>query len=393
MESALPLIEEWIQRDTRHRTLAMELSKWLAAVALKHGESGSGASSSASGGGGSNTTAAANAAAPTEPMSPSKAAAAVAAASPQRGDPLSRMIGEAESMLNTFGAGRGGGVGVSGGGSSSAAGKGSGLVGGIAPTPPVAKGVPEPTKPIKESGGGGSGGGGGGGQGREVQPQVDDKQKREQFLALQTASHHRARMEKVLSAKDVTAALLHLGRAAEAVEEYLNAAGSMQKGEEARELFDSIIAAIPHKATLSAALEKTLERIMIKSEAAEERGEHDEVPSPTAAVAPLLAGKVAVLIGGDVREDRRDALKSQLGVAELRWIKSTPTNPATKFDAEIKRADVGLVLLAIRWVRHNTAYAVADACTKFKKPLVRLPGGLGSNAVAHEILDQVKGKL
>lgn len=382
MESALPLIEEWIQSDPRHRNLAMELSKWLAGVAHKHGESGVGTLGVVS--------AASQIQVPAVPMSPSKAAAVIAAASPRKGDPISRMIGEAESILTTLSSGPVVGKGSTGSSGVESA-KASGLVGGIAPTPPVAKGVPEPVRPIKPSKE--NGGGGGSGGGREVQPQIDDKQRHEQFLALQTANHHRARMEKVLSAKDVTAALLHLGRAAEAVEQYLNAGGSMQKGEEARELFDSIIAAIPHKATLSASLEKTLERIMIKSEAAEERGERDEIPSPTAAVAPLLAGKVVVLIGGDVREDRREALKTELGVAELRWIKSTPTNPATKFDAEIKRADVGLVLVAIRWVRHNTAYAVADACTKFKKPLVRLPGGLGSNAVAHEILDQVKGKL
>jgi len=386
METALPLIEEWIQRDPRHRTMAVELSKWLAAVAIKPGESGhlgpdmSGSSTSSP-------------VAPLVPMSPSRAAAVIAAANPQKSDPISRMIGEAESLLTTFGPVRT----SSSTGSGLESGKASGLVGGIAPTPPVAKGVPEPVKPIKpnkESGGsGGNGGGGGGVQDREMQPRLDDKQRHEQFLALQTANHHRARMEKVLNGKDVAAALLHLGRAAEAVEQYLNEGGSMQKGEEARELFDTLIASIPHKATLSAALEKTLERIMIKSEAAEERGEQEEVPSPTAAVAPLLAGKIAVLVGGDIRDDRRAALQKDLGLAELRWIKSTPTNPATKFDADIKRADVGLVLVAIRWVRHNTAYAVADACGKFKKPLVRLPGGLGSNAVAHEILDQVKGKL
>ena len=100
-----------------------------------------------------------------------------------------------------------------------------------------------------------------------------------------------------------------------------------------------------------------------------------------------------MLIGGDLREARRSALQADLGLRELRWIRSTPTNPATKFEADIKRGEVDLVLVAIRWVRHATAWAAVAAATKHKKPLVRLPGGLGSNAVGHEVLEQVAGKL
>jgi hypothetical protein len=156
----------------------------------------------------------------------------------------------------------------------------------------------------------------------------------------------------------------------------------------------SIVESITPRITLPVAVERTITRIFESLDAQEESSDGSPAsPNPAAVAQPLLRGKTAVLIGGDVRESRRTALVRDLGLAELRWIRSTPTKPATKFDADVKRSDVDLVLVAIRWVRHGTSDAAAAAATKFNKPLVRLPGGLGSNAVAHEILEQAKSRL
>jgi len=358
------MVERWIQADPRNRELALELSRYLAQLATR----GTVAQPPAA------LPSAFSTPSPVRPalaLSPSKAAAAAAA---PRNDPIDRMIGEAQVMLNgPIGGGIGGPM--------------SGLVGGLSPAPAIAPGVsvpfdPPPPPPAVASA-----------PAIIIPSTPDERAARAQFLALQKAQHHRVQIDKCIAAKDVNSAILHIGRAAAAFEAFIQAGGRVRTGDEARDSFDYVVASIPAKAVLPVAVEQTLERVIARMDVAEESEDLPGMPPhPAAAVAPLLAGKVAVLIGGDVREDRKRALQTELGLGELRWIKSTPTNPATKFGSDIKRADVSLVLLAIRWVRHNTGYAVADACTKFKKPLVRLPGGLGSNAVAHEILEQYRAK-
>ncbi|MBS0195762.1 MAG: hypothetical protein JSR77_03295 [Planctomycetes bacterium] len=208
-------------------------------------------------------------------------------------------------------------------------------------------------------------------------------------LAMQKAHYHRSQLDKCLAAKDDNAAALHVARIAEALDEYLKDGGDPAEGD-AEEVLNYAMSVLPKKASLSVATERLIEAVSRAFDESDER--HDADPKGTndvrAAAAALLNGRIAVLIGGDVREDRRRALEQELGLRELRWLRSTPTNPALKFEADLKRADVDLVLLAIRWVRHATGYAVADACTRAKKPIVRLTGGLGTNSVASAVMSQ-----
>jgi hypothetical protein len=206
-------------------------------------------------------------------------------------------------------------------------------------------------------------------------------------IAVQKAGFHRLQMVKCLAAKDQTAAVLHAGRVITSLDVWVEDDGDAADPR-IRNLVTETISALPGRHSLSAEAERALSRLSRRMDETDEDGDEQPQDDVRAAAARLLRGRIAVLVGGEVREDRRAALERELGLRELRWLRSTPTNPAMKFEADLKRPDVGLVLLAIRWVRHATGYAVADTCVKARKPLVRLPGGLGTNSVAAEILSQ-----
>ena len=109
-------------------------------------------------------------------------------------------------------------------------------------------------------------------------------------------------------------------------------------------------------------------------------------------VAKLLKKKSIVIIGGDRRPHAHDALKSALGVEEVIWIETREHESIEPFETYIARADVAVVILAIRWSSH--AYGDVRAfCDKHDKPLVRLPGGYNPNQVAHQIMDQCGERL
>jgi hypothetical protein len=108
--------------------------------------------------------------------------------------------------------------------------------------------------------------------------------------------------------------------------------------------------------------------------------------------ARLLRGRSVVLIGGIRRREAQESLRRALGLSELIWIETKEHQSIDSFEAMIARADVALVLLAIRWSSH----AFGDVrlfCDRHNKPLVRLPGGYSPNQVAAQILAQCSGKL
>ncbi len=116
-------------------------------------------------------------------------------------------------------------------------------------------------------------------------------------------------------------------------------------------------------------------------------------PSPEVAeAARLLGGRSVVLIGGSRRREAQESLRSALGLLELIWIETKEHQAVATFEPLIARAEVAVVLLAIRWSSH----AFGDVrlfCDRYNKPLVRLPGGYSLNQVVAQILSQCSGKL
>ena len=117
------------------------------------------------------------------------------------------------------------------------------------------------------------------------------------------------------------------------------------------------------------------------------------VPSPEVKeAARLLGGRSVVLIGGSRRREAQESLRSALGLLELIWIETKEHQAVATFEPLIARAEVAVVLLAIRWSSHAFG-DVRQFCDRYNKPLVRLPGGYSLNQVVAQILSQCSGKL
>lgn len=109
-------------------------------------------------------------------------------------------------------------------------------------------------------------------------------------------------------------------------------------------------------------------------------------------VARLLRGRKLVLIGGDSRPARKEALEKAFDLSELTWVETTPGQSVNSFAPVVARPDVAAVVLAIRWASHSYG-EVRQFCDKYDKPLVWLPGGYNPNQMAAHILGQCSHRL
>jgi hypothetical protein len=117
-----------------------------------------------------------------------------------------------------------------------------------------------------------------------------------------------------------------------------------------------------------------------------------EVSPHVAEVAEMLAGKAAIIIGGDRRPHAAEALERAFKLSELIWIDTRAHESVSGFEPYVARPEVAMVLLAIRWSSHSYG-EVQDFCRTYGKPLVRLPGGYNPNQVAAQIHDQCSSRL
>ena len=131
----------------------------------------------------------------------------------------------------------------------------------------------------------------------------------------------------------------------------------------------------------------------------EEDEPEDDGPDDRARLSPeverlrtVLAGKRVVLIGGDERPARRDAIVKAFELSELQWVATKSGGSREFIQSAVSRDDVAVVLLLIRWASHGYG-DYCEVCRRFGKPFVRLPGGYGANAIASECIRQVGKQL
>jgi hypothetical protein len=109
-------------------------------------------------------------------------------------------------------------------------------------------------------------------------------------------------------------------------------------------------------------------------------------------VARLLGRTAVLLIGGERRPHAEEALKTAFDLKDLIWVSTREHESLEVFKPHIVRADVLVVLLAIRWSSHSYG-AVRSFCEKENKLLVRLTAGYNPNQVASQILAQCGERL
>lgn len=118
----------------------------------------------------------------------------------------------------------------------------------------------------------------------------------------------------------------------------------------------------------------------------------EEPSAEVRAVAELLRGRRAVMIGGVERTAARFAIERAFGLDELNWVSTRPHESVTVFEPAVARPEVAVVMLAIRWASHSYG-DVKEYCEKYGKPMVYLTGGYNPNQIAHQILAQVGDRL
>ena len=183
-------------------------------------------------------------------------------------------------------------------------------------------------------------------------------------------------------------------RVLELLEEVV-AAGMPASNAEVRELLLPVLDTLPHDQEPGPNAERVFAavneyRATRPAPAAEAHA--DEPSAEVRAVAELLRGRQAVMIGGVERIAAREAIERAFGLSGLNWVSTRPHESVTIFEPAVARPDVGVVLLAIRWASHSYG-DVKGYCEKYGKPMVYLTGGYNPNQIAHQILAQVGDRL
>lgn len=164
---------------------------------------------------------------------------------------------------------------------------------------------------------------------------------------------------------------------------------------ELRELLIDHVEQLPEMASMSPAFQLTMREIDKYLATAPSRDEEDDSAASDplfSEVAEMLAGKAAIIIGGERRPHAAEAIERAFLLSELIWIDTRAHESTAGFEPYVARPEVAMVLLAIRWSSHSYG-EVQDFCRQYGKPLVRLPGGYNPRQIAAQILDQCSNRL
>jgi hypothetical protein len=172
-------------------------------------------------------------------------------------------------------------------------------------------------------------------------------------------------------------------------------AGVPPSNRELRDLLLPVIDEVPARDEYTESFRRVLreiDRFLANRDAPSRLPSSHEPSAEVRETARLLASKSIVLIGGNRRREAQESLKRVLGLKDFIWIETKEHQAVDTFEPLIARADVALVLLAIRWSSHAFG-DVKQLCDRHGKLLVRLPGGYNPNQVAAQILSQSSGQL
>lgn len=156
-----------------------------------------------------------------------------------------------------------------------------------------------------------------------------------------------------------------------------------------------VIDSLPGDQPSTAEFDQVLRSVDTYLASRESEGTDAPAAMPTADVARVraaLQGKSIVMIGGESRPAARERLKADLGLNEVYWPDTRVHESHYHYEALVRRADVAVVLLAIRWANHGFG-EIKAFCDAADKPMVRLPAGYHPHAVAHEIIHQAGRRL
>ena len=137
--------------------------------------------------------------------------------------------------------------------------------------------------------------------------------------------------------------------------EHLVADGIPPSNREIRNALISVIDDLPERQDLPDEFRRVLREIdrYVARRASPTKEPVSQAPPPEVVEARrFLHGRSVVLIGGTRRREAQESLRRAMGLSELIWIETKEHQSIDSFEPLIARADVAVVLLAIRWSSH-----------------------------------------
>lgn len=129
------------------------------------------------------------------------------------------------------------------------------------------------------------------------------------------------------------------------------------------------------------AIRRNLERI---------EGEDDDIEAqrePYLDVLPLTRDRCTLMIGGDVREDRRRALERIFEFEELEWVPFERSRPAMlkSIEQRIRNGKIDLVLILKEFVSHEITNSLRPLCEEQEVPCYFVDHGYGVTQVGEAL--------
>jgi hypothetical protein len=112
----------------------------------------------------------------------------------------------------------------------------------------------------------------------------------------------------------------------------------------------------------------------------------DELSAELVAVRKVTSGKRCLMLGGSCRDEIRTAIQEALAFEDLVWPATKPMDPLSKYDSEIRHADI--VVLLTRFSRKEWRDA-REACERDGKKFVQLNSGYGVADVVHQFYTEL----
>lgn len=111
------------------------------------------------------------------------------------------------------------------------------------------------------------------------------------------------------------------------------------------------------------------------------------------AVRELLSGKRVVIIGGEKRQEKINAMIDAFDLAECEWVELVEHSSGRHMAAPIRRPETALVLILIRLAGHLHVDEAREYARAAGKPFVNIEAGYGIEQIAEQTLTQVGSQL
>jgi hypothetical protein len=128
--------------------------------------------------------------------------------------------------------------------------------------------------------------------------------------------------------------------------------------------------------------------VEITEEADEEEPTDAALAEYMEAVAPYMAGKRVIILGGTPRKHTCEKLKETLGCAEVKWPPSKESDKSAKFETDVRKSDI--LLLLIQFASHDMCDRSREWTRESGGQCINIRKGYGVNQLIRHLYEHVR---